>query len=42
MGAIEDDFTPEDVVAGVLDHLMNGVNTSALQGVAADGPAPRS
>lgn len=41
MGAIEDDFTPENVVAGVLDHLMNGVNTrAAQQGVAADGAAP--
>lgn len=43
MGAIEDDFTPEGVVAGILDHLMNGVNTrAAQQGVAADGAAPRS
>jgi len=43
MGAIEDDFTAEGVVAGILDHLMNGVDTrAAQQGVAAAGAAPRS
>jgi D-alanyl-D-alanine carboxypeptidase len=43
MGAIEDDFTTEGVVAGILDRFMNGAATrAAQQGVAAGGAAPRS
>jgi hypothetical protein len=37
MGAIEEDFSAEEVVAGVLDLFMNAGTGAAQQGIAADG-----
>jgi D-alanyl-D-alanine carboxypeptidase len=34
MGAIEDDFTTEGVVADILDHLMNGAGPRAAASTA--------